>query len=158
MQHTLMATANFEGIAVSFALDDLSGHDIDATFNIKASIPQSMEWVQRRNTRRVKVPIGTPVKIHCKDQAECFNVADISVTGLSYIDQSSDRYFAAIGKLHTDCSIILPDKSVYVACLKIINSMRSGQINRVGCEIKQVSYQLDTALQRLINQIDFYYQ
>ena len=163
MQHALVATTNFGGIAVSFTLNDLSGHDIDAIFNIRASFPQSIEWVQRRNARRVKVPINTPVKIQYKNQAEYFDVADISVAGLSYIDQSKDRYFAAIGKLHTDCNIILPDKSVHLACFEIVNNITvphryNRQINRVGCEIKQASYQLDTALQHLINQIDFYYQ
>lgn len=162
-QNTLTATANFEGIAISFMLNDLSGHNIDAIFNLRVPIPQSMEWVQRRNARRVKVPINTPVKIQYKNQAEYFNVADISVAGLSYIDQTEDRYFATIGELHTDCNIILPDESIYVACFEIVNNItvpyqRTKQINRVGCEIKQPSYQLDTALQRLINQIDFYYQ
>ncbi len=162
-QNTLTATANFEGIAVSFMLNDLSGYNIDAIFNLRVPIPQSMEWVQRRNARRVKVPINTPVKIQYKDQAEHFNVADISVAGLSYIDHIENNYFATIGELHTDCNIILPDKSVYLACFEIVNNTtipyrHTKQINRVGCEIKRASYQLDTALQRLINQIDFYYQ
>lgn len=163
MQSTLIASAEFEGIAVSFILSELSGHDIDDTFNLKALLPQSMEWVQRRNARRVKVPINIPVKIQYTHQTECYNVADISVTGLSYIDQSEDHYFATIGGQDTHCNIILPDKSVYLACFEIVNNItlpykHTKQINRVGCEIKRVSYRLDTALQHLINQIDFYYQ
>lgn len=166
MQSTLVVTADFEGIAVNFMLCDLSGHDIDGTFNLRTPIPQSIEWIQRRNARRVKVPINIPVKIQYKNRAECFNVADISVSGLSYIDQSEDNRFAAIdrlGKLQADCNIIMPDKSVYLACFEIVNNvtvpyMNTKQIHRVGCEIKRASYRLDTALQHLINQIDFYYQ
>ncbi len=163
MQSTLVASANFEGIAVSFMLSELSGHDIDATFNLKARLPQSMEWLQRRNARRVKVPINIPIKIQHRNQDEYFNVVDISVAGLSYINQTEDNHFATIGGLHTDCNIILPDKSILLACLEIVNNItipykHTKQINRVGCEIKRASYRLDTALQHLINQIDFYYQ
>lgn len=163
MQTTLVASANFEGIAVNFVLNELSGHNIDAVFNLKARIPQSIEWAQRRNARRVKVPINIPVQIQYKNQTECFNVADISVAGLSYIYQSEDHYSAPIGGLHTDCNIVLPDKSVFLACFEIVSNRtisykHTKQINRVGCEIKRPSYRLDTALQRLINQIDFYYQ
>ena len=96
-QNTLIVSANFEGIAVSFILSELNGHDIDDTFNLKAPLPQTMEWVQRRNARRVKVPINIPVKIQYKDQTEYFNVTDISVTGLSYIDQSENHQFTIIG-------------------------------------------------------------
>ena len=163
MQSTLVVTADFEGIAVCFTLTELSGHDIDAVFNLKALLPQSMEWVQRRNARRVKVPINIPVKIQYQSTAECFDVADISVAGLSYIDQIKAPCGAAIGEVHADCNIILPDKSVYPACFEIVNNttipyQRTKQINRIGCEIKRASYRLDTALQHLINQIDFYYQ
>lgn len=162
-QNTLVVSASFEGIAVSFILSDTAGVDIDATFNLKAPLPQSMEWVQRRNARRVKVPINIPVKIQYKNQAEYYNVADISVAGLSYIIQSEDHDFATIGGLFTDCNIFMPDNSVYTACFEIVNNITipykyTKQINRVGCEIKRASYRLDTALQRLINQIDFYYK
>lgn len=163
LQDTLVATANFEGIAISFILSGLSGCDIDGAFNLRARLPLSMEWVQRRNARRVKVPINIPVKIQHQNQAECFNVADISVAGLSYIDQVKDQYSVAIGEMHENCNIILPDNSVHLACFEIVNSIiipyqHTKQINRIGCEIKRVSYRLDTALQHLINQIDFYYQ
>jgi len=163
MQSTVVASANFEGIAIGFILSELNGHDINGTFNLKAPLPQSMDWVQRRDARRVKVPITIPVKIQYKNQAECFNVTDISVAGLSYINQSDNQQPTIIGGLHTDCNIILPDKSILLACLEIVNNItiplkHSKQVNRIGCEIKQASYRLDTALQRLINQIDFHYQ
>lgn len=162
-QNILVVSANLEGIAVSFILSELNGHDTDGSFTLTAPLPQSMEWVQRRNARRVKVPINIPVKIQYKNQADYFNVAEISVTGLSYIDLTEDHYFSAIGGRHTDCNIVLPDKSIHLACFEIVNNItipykHTKQINRVGCEIKRASYQLDTALQRLINQIDFYYQ
>lgn len=162
-QNTLVVSASFEGIAVSFILGGTVGIDIDATFTLKALLPQSMEWVQRRNARRVKVPINIPVKIQFKNQAEYYNVADISVAGLSYNIQTEDHDFATIGGLFTDCNIFMPDNSVYTACFEIVNNITipykyTKQINRVGCEIKRASYRLDTALQRLINQIDFYYK
>ena len=163
MQSSLLVIADFEGIAVSFALSELSGHDIDAAFNLRARIPQRLEWVQRRNARRVKVPINIPVKIQYKNQVDYFGVTDISVAGLSYLAQIEDHCSVAVGDVHTDCNIILPDNSVYLANFEIVNSVtipyqRTKQINRVGCELKRASYQLDTALQRLINQIDFFYQ
>lgn len=163
MQSTVVVSANFESIAVSFILSEFNGHDIDATFNLKAPLPQSMVWVQRRDARRVKIPINIPVKIQYKNQAEYFNVTDISVTGLSYIHQSETQQPTIIGGLHTDCNIVLPDKSILLACLEIVNNTtiplkHTRQINRIGCEIKRASYRLDTALQRLINQIDFHYQ
>ncbi|MDO9422950.1 MAG: PilZ domain-containing protein [Methylobacter sp.] len=163
MQSTVVVSANFKGIAVNFILSDFNGHDIGATFNLKAPLPQSIEWVQRRDARRVKIPINIPVKIQYKNQAECFTVTDISVTGLSYINQSENQQPTIIGELHTDCKIVLPDKSIFLACLEIVNNItvplkHTRQINRVGCEIKRASYQLDTALQRLINQIDVHYQ
>lgn len=162
-QSSLVVTADFEGIAVSFILRDLSRHDIDDTFNLKTPLPESMEWVQRRNARRVKVPINIPVKIQYKNHNEYFNVADISVTGLSYINQNEEHYFASIGEQHADCNIILPDKSVHLASFEIVNNItlpyrHTKQLYRIGCEIKRPSYRLDTALQQLINKIDFHYQ
>jgi len=163
MQNTVTVSANFEGINISFMLSELSGHDIDTTFNLKASLPQNIEWVQRRDPRRVKVPINLPVKVQYKNQNEHFTVTDISVAGLSYIYQPGNQHPATPNRLYPDCNIILPDKSIFLASLEITNSStipykHTKQINRVGCEIKRASYQLDTALQRLINQIDFYYQ
>jgi c-di-GMP-binding flagellar brake protein YcgR len=163
MQSSVVVAGNLDGIAVNFVLSELNGHDIDSSFNLKAPLPQSIEWVQRREARRVKVPINIPVQIQYKNQTEYFNVTDISVNGLSYVKQPEDQQPIIIGKLHTDCNIILPDKSVLLACLKTVNSItiplkHSKQINRVGCEIKRASYRLDTALQHLINQIDFHYQ
>ncbi|MGZ8159070.1 MAG: flagellar brake protein [Methylobacter sp.] len=162
-QSSLVATANFEGIAVSFTLRDLSRHDIDDTFNLRTRLPESIEWVQRRNNRRVKVPINIPVKIQYKNHDEYFNVADISVAGLSYINPTEEHYFATIGEQHADCNIILPDKSIHLACFEIVNNIplpyqHTKQLYRIGCEIKRPSYRLDTALQHLINKIDFHYQ
>jgi c-di-GMP-binding flagellar brake protein YcgR len=162
-QNTLTASANLEGIAVSFILSEISGHYINGTLTLMAPLPQSMEWIQRRNARRVKVPTNIPVKIQYKEQTDYFNVADISVTGLSYIDQTEDHQFSAIGGLYTDCNIVLPDKSTHFACFEIVNNItipykHTKQINRVGCEIKRASYRLDTALQHLINKIDCHYQ
>ncbi|MGZ5006757.1 MAG: flagellar brake protein [Methylobacter sp.] len=163
MQNTVVVSGNLDGIAVNFVLSELTGHHIDASFNLKAPLPQSIEWLQRREARRVKIPINIPVKIQYKNQSEYLNVTDISVTGLSYINQPENQQSIVIGKVHTDCNIILPDKSELLACLEIVNNTtiplkHNKQINRVGCEIKRASYRLDTALQRLINQIDFYYQ
>jgi len=163
MQNTVAVSANFEGISISFVLSELSGHDINAAFNLKASLPQNIEWVQRRDARRVKVPINIPVTVQYKNQSEHFNVTDISVAGLSYIYPSENQHPANLGRLYTDCNIILPDKSIFLASLEITNNTtipyrHTKQINRIGCEIKRASYQLDTALQRLINKIDFYYQ
>lgn len=157
MQNALEVSANFEGIAVNFRLSGFTGHD----FNLKAPLPESMEWVQRRSARRVKVPIKLPVKLQFKNQAEYFDVADISIAGLSYIDQTEGYYFAAARKVHKDINIILPDNSVCVASFEIVNNTTipckfAGQTNRVGCEIRGGSYRLDTALQHLINQIDLY--
>ena len=164
VQSAVTVSANFEGIAVNFRLSEFDRHDINAVFNLKAPLPQSIEWVQRRDARRVKVPINIPVRIQHKNQTDYFNVSDISVAGLSYTRQSeTPNLTTVIGKRYTDCSIVLPDNSVFLACLEVTNSTtipynHSKQINRVGCEIKRASYRLDTALQRLINQIDFYYQ
>jgi c-di-GMP-binding flagellar brake protein YcgR len=163
MQDTLTVSADFEGIAVSFTLNGTEGMETETAFNLKAPLPQSIEWLQRRNARRVKVPINIPVKVQYKNQIEYFNVADISVTGLSYLDQTENHCFSSAGKLHTDCHIVLPDKSAYPACFEIVNRVtipcrHTRQVTRVSCEIKRASYRLDTALQHLINQIDFYYQ
>jgi len=163
MQSTVTVSGNFEGITVNFTLSDLNGHDIDAAFNLKAPLPQTIEWVQRRDARRVKVPINIPVKIQHQNQTECFDVIDISVAGLSYIDQSKNQQSTITEGMPIDCNIILPDKSIFFTSLEIvtittISIKYGGQINRVGCKIKRVSYQLDTALQRLINQIDCHYQ
>lgn len=163
LQNDLTVTANFEGIAVSFILSEFNGHILEDAFNIKAPLPHSLEWVQRRNARRVKIPLNVPVKIKYKHYAECFDVADISVAGLSYIDQVEEPIAANVGGLYPDCNIILPDKSVHLACCEIVNNVtihyqHTKLLKRVGCEIKRPSYQLDTALQYLINQIDFQYQ
>lgn len=162
IQSNLTATTNIEGIAVKLALTELSGHIIDTAFVLRARIPQSMQWVQRREFRRVKIPINTPVKIQYKNQPACYDVADISVAGLSYITQAKDRYSSSMGQLYTDCNIILPNESVYLANFEIVNYIptphkRAEETIRVGCELKQASYRLDTALQHLINQIDFYF-
>jgi hypothetical protein len=163
MQSALVVNGDYEGIALSFVLCELGSSFIDGSFNVKARLPESLEWVQRRNARRVKVPINIPVKIKYKNYDEYYNVADISVAGLSYIDQANGHYLAEIGGLHTDCNILLPDRSMYLACFEIVNNVtipyqHTKQLNRIGCELKRPSYQLDTALQRLINQIDFFYQ
>jgi hypothetical protein len=163
MQNALVASGNHEGIAISFILKDISSHQTNGSFTLTAAIPESLEWVQRRNARRVKIPINIPVKIQYKHQAVSFSVADISVTGLSYIDTTENQELSTIGLLHRDCNIILPDKSIQPACFEIVNNVtipykQTKHIKRIGCEIKQTSYRLDTALQHLINQIDFHYQ
>lgn len=159
-QDSLRVTANFEGIAVNFILEEVIGHEKDALFNIKARLPKSLEWMQRRNARRVRVPMTMPVKMQYHDHGNDFRIADISVDGFSYTTEVEDQHRITVGEIHDECSIIMPDDSVYQISFQIANStlvpfQRTKQINRIGCEFKRASYRLDAALQRLINQIDF---
>ncbi|MGZ5051992.1 MAG: flagellar brake protein [Methylobacter sp.] len=164
MHDTLMVSGNFEGVAVSFMLSNPNACNMNSTFNIKATLPQNIEWLQRRDARRVKVPMSIPVMVKYKGESEYFNVRDISVAGLSYTYPLIEGYHpAAVGKRYTDCNIVLPNNNVFQANLEIANSVTlpykyNKQINRVGCEIKKASYRLDTALQHLINQIDCHFQ
>lgn len=164
MQNTLIVSGNFEGVAVNFMLSDPNACNINAALNIKATLPQNIEWLQRRDARRVKVPMSIPVMVKYKGEAGYFNVRDISVAGLSYCYPMDEGYHPApVGRRYTDCNIVLPDNNVFQANLEIANSVtlpykHNKQINRVGCEIKRASYRLDTALQHLINQIDCHFQ
>jgi hypothetical protein len=77
--------------------------------------------------------------------------------------QTEAECLATTGEVHKDCNIILPDNSVHLANFEIVNNTdilckNTIKTSRIGCEIKEASYRLDSALQRLINQIDLYPQ
>jgi len=118
----IVSADDTEDASVRFKISGLSGHGTDTEFAFKARIPPALPWIQRRNARRVKVPANAPIKIQYKNNTKYFDVLDISVTGLSYIDKTADHCFSSVGERHTDCSIVMPDKSIIMECFEIANS------------------------------------
>jgi c-di-GMP-binding flagellar brake protein YcgR len=103
--------ANFSGIKVHFQGDNIKKTQVDGETFFSMPIPQSIQWMQRRQFYRVRLPLlrSTLVKIFVEDQFLAdLPFYDISISGFALVNEFSGlSHFFEKGRKFTGCRLIL---------------------------------------------------
>lgn len=158
-----------DGVKMSFAGKSIKSGKYDGSSVFLMPIPEAVFWMQRRQFYRIKVPISH--NCHCKlyflnsstEQIENyqFKLLDLSATGFSFYNDNPklrDRLLPEETTL--DCHLSLHDGhhgSVSVV-IKNNTDVRQGNstvmLQRVGCQIVEITSLLETHIQRYMQEIE----
>lgn len=135
-----------------------------ATYNgetvFACPLPHDLLWVQRRDTYRVRVPMGINALciVHHEKKSVQYRVHDISVGGVALEDPDNTEDFA-LGKRFQKCELTLPDFGTGVIDLELRSIFppapdKPKQSRKVGFLFLDLRSDVDAMIQRFIHHID----
>lgn len=156
----IVVKSSLNGVTAKFTVPTIS----KATFNkqtvFACPVPEDLLWVQRRDTYRVRVPLGINAFciIHHENKSMQYRVHDISVGGVALEDPDNSDEFA-LGKHFEKCEITLPDFGTEVINLELRsifppNPAAPKQGRKIGFLFLDLRSDVDAMIQRFIHHID----
>ncbi len=158
----------YQGISVLFTGREIkkSGDDGEH-FSLTMKIPESIYWVQRRKSYRVRSPLSK--NSYCSvtlqneenqtEETHDFKLYDISVTGFSIFCESQESAdILTVSTEYNNCSLVLEDKFYQVSFT--IQSKTSFNINkpkknqRIGCKFINTLPPTESAFLRYMQKIE----
>jgi c-di-GMP-binding flagellar brake protein YcgR len=120
-------------------------------------VPQSILRFQRRDTYRLKVPLGRPLMLEVPagdhmPKPAVLRVRDISVDGVGLFDYSKDVRVAP-GMVWADCRMRLPDLGTLVADVEVMHAS-DGDVPRCGCRFRKLPLPMSNLIQRYITRVE----
>ncbi|EIC28720.1 flagellar brake protein [Methylomicrobium album] len=134
--------SNFSGIKVHFQGKNIRKTHFDGETVFSMPIPKSIEWVQRRQFYRIRLPLlrSTLVKLFVDDQFLAdMPLYDISISGFSLInDISGLSHFFEIGRKFSGCRLVLENAFNQEIEFQVVNVVRLNpnqhdSAQKIGC-------------------------
>ena len=162
MQRLLQSTrlriaTQLDHVRVRFEADGVFAVAYEGAPALAIRVPDSMLRFQRRDTYRLKVPLGrpllceVPVGEHMRKPAQ-LRVRDISVDGIGLAEYSKDVIVAG-GMVWTGCRIRLPDLGVLVVDIEVMHA-EEGDVRRCGCRFRNLPFAMSNLIQRYITRVE----
>jgi c-di-GMP-binding flagellar brake protein YcgR len=135
--------ANFSGIKVHFQGGNIKKVHFDGETVFSMSIPPSIQWVQRREFYRVRLPSlrSTMVKLFVEDQfVSDMPLYDISISGFALVnDFSGLSHFFEKGRKFSGCRLILENvlnQEVEFEVIHVLplNPNQPDSAQKIGCK------------------------
>jgi len=160
----VLMVGNQDRVRIEFA----SNQVVQTTFEERAAfrmrMPSVLKRLQRRDFFRLDVPKGRRIRAFLQlsaakpDRLGEFELLDISCGGVAIIGYAEGEPLS-VGKVHPACTINLPGIGTISAPLEICSvadvTLRSGgHARRVGCRFVRLSNQMQTMIQRFINNVE----
>ena len=150
-----------DGITVQFDTDSITKAKLHGEPVFAIPIPSGLLWMQRRESFRVRIPLGTPVYCEIKlddGSYRKYKLMDMSSGGLALHDEHHDSCFEE-GLTLNACELELPDHGRGQINLKIcstflVNKNERAEGRRVGCEFAGIGMSFSATIQRYINAIE----
>lgn len=157
----ILFTAELDGIDVQFSANTITKAKYQGESVFAIPIPESLLWIQRRQSYRVRVPIGVPAHVEITletGEVEKFTVLDISAGGLAFQDlryQIKDDP----GNVLSHCKLVLPNQGSADVNLDIrncfpINRNKREAGQRVGCAFVNLNMSFGAHIQRYIHELE----
>lgn len=158
---TVTFKSQLNGVTAKFSVYDINKARYQNESVFACTLPENLLWVQRRDTYRVRIPMGLNAfcLVHHEDnKARQYRIHDISVGGLSLEDNESNKEFA-LGNCFEKCEITLPKHGTGVIKLEVRSHLPAGKENskqgrRIGCLYLDLRSDVDAMIQRFIHSID----
>lgn len=161
----LYCVTSHDKIRIQFLLHGLREVVFQDGPAFRASLPDTILRLQRREYYRLTTPIAHPIKCRIPvDQQDAgigameANVIDISGGGLAVMVPPAGMAFKA-GDVFPNCRVELPEIGIIIATLEVRNvfdvTLRSGtQVARAGCQFSNLPGPMLTLVQRYIIKVE----
>lgn len=153
--------SQLNGVTAKFSVHDIKKARYQSQSVFACALPENILWIQRRDTYRVRIPMGLNAfcLVHHEDnKARQYRIHDISVGGLSLEDPDTNQEFA-LGNSFDKCEITLPEHGTGTVNLEVRSHLPAGKENnkqgrRIGCLYSDLRSDVDAMIQRFIHSID----
>ncbi|HTI45695.1 MAG TPA: flagellar brake protein [Casimicrobiaceae bacterium] len=120
-------------------------------------LPESVLRFQRRDSYRLKIPLGRPLlcEVPANDEGTervSVRVRDISVAGVGLTDFPK-AFRLAVGMVWPGCRINLPELGTLAGELEVMHTTE-GDIRRAGCRFRNLSFPMQNLIQRYITRVE----
>jgi flagellar brake protein len=162
----LFCVTTHERIRIQFLLRGLHQIDYQGAPAFRASLPDAVLRLQRREFYRLTTPIAHPIKCQLPVTTKAgtnstimeANVVDISGGGLAMMAPPEGLFFSA-GDVFENCRVELPGVGVVIVTLETRNvfeiTLRSGaRVTRAGCQFTHLPKTMLTLIQRYIIKVE----
>lgn len=160
--------SDVEGISVLF-----TGHKIQKSGNmsepaLSMKIPETIYWVQRRRTYRVRSPLSK--QSYCSitfqnddnDEEEIldFQLFDLSATGFSILSETKDlAKHLSPTSIFNDCQLVLNNTETHIISFSVqsvipFNATNPLKRQRIGCQFLNINPATETAFIRYMQMIE----
>ena len=158
-KHVIFKTS-VNGVTVKFDVDKVQKAKYKGDAVFACPLPKDLLWVQRRDTYRVRVPMGINAFCIVYDgkTSKQYRIHDISVGGVALEDPDSNNAFA-LGNKFDKCEITLPEfgtgeidlevRSIFPPPPDLPKASR-----KIGCLYHDLRSDVDAMIQRFIHSID----
>ena len=158
--HHVIFKSSLDGVSAKFTAQKVQKAKYQGEQVFACQVPEDLLWVQRRDTYRVRIPMGIDASclIYFENKAVQYRVHDISVGGLALEDPENNQEFA-LGNLLERCEITLGDHGTGNVNLEVRSHFPPGKDNpkaerRIGCLFVDLRSDVDAMIQRFIHAID----
>jgi c-di-GMP-binding flagellar brake protein YcgR len=148
--------ANFSGIEVHFQGNHIKRTQWDGATVFSMPIPQSIQWMQRRQFYRVRLPLlrSTLVKICVEDQFLAdLPLYDISISGFSLVNEVSGlSHFFEKGRTFPGCRLILENflnQEIEFEVMHVLpfNPSQPDSAQKIGCKFIALKPAVESGIQ-----------
>lgn len=158
-KHIIFKTT-MNGVTIKFDVDKAQKAKYQGEAVFACPLPKDLLWVQRRDTYRVRIPMGINAFCIVYDgkTSKQYRIHDISVGGVALEDPESNNKFA-LGNTFERCEITLPDfgtgevdlevRSIFPPPPDLPKTPR-----KIGCLYHELRSDVDAMIQRFIHSID----
>jgi flagellar brake protein len=156
-----------DGIKVAFNANKVSSTQIKGQAAFVLALPDNLYWLQRRKFYRVRVPLSHKSFCTLRFQDEQSNITtgrfrlqDISITGAAFINEELDFSNQLLPTtLFENSTIQLNDITLDNLTITIKNKTalvpnRPDKGQRIGCEFSGVTPNMESAIQRYMQDIE----
>jgi len=151
----------WEGIDVQFTATSITKAKYQGDPVFAIPIPDSILWIQRRESYRVRVPLGAPAHIEFETEEGAitkYPVMDISAGGLA-IQDTNYKLNLDPGVLLDNVRLFLPEHGSAEVTLEIrnrfaINRNDRSEGQRLGCAFSNLNMTAGASIQRYIHALE----
>lgn len=160
-QNRAIVKTDFDGITAQFTITDFRKARLQGESCIACTLPESILWVQRRESYRVRIPLSDTVTcelIHGDNNRTEYSVLDISAGGLGLFDPN-DELELEPGNIFHNCKLTLSENDSAFLNLEIrnhipMNPQDMSKGTRCGCLFLNLSGDFASSVQKFINLVD----
>lgn len=152
---------SYQGITAQFTIDSPRKARLKGNLTFACPIPDSILWVQRRESYRVRIPLSEPItcKVFFSEEHQVtYRVMDISTGGLALFDTNNSLELEP-GNIFNHCQLSLGSFGESNTTLEVRNHIvldpkDLDKGTRCGCQFLNLSGDFSATLQKYINTID----
>lgn len=146
-----------QGVELSFVSQIEIGRGQNGVWFYRAPLPQSINYLQRRGSYRIRIglnmqiPVAMPLDAEARIEGELF---DLSMGGLGA--NLPSRTELTRGQIIESCTLALPNSEPLTAEIEIrfVRVDKANQTQRIGASFRNLSPQQQTLLRRIVTQLE----